>query len=1223
MSVDDSEQEDDWESRSKSIMLNCGATPKLSDLELNVISDEINYICDELLFVEVMKDTNRGYRQILDNDIGYIIAYRAARNKPHPHFKFKSNMQKSRFRAIGVKDASDLEMLNEVCNKMDEFLFPNDPRPVVWNNVAELEESLDRLGESLDGMNGKKESLGMASKWGKSMVVMYAVYIAVMAFFYVQTLIDEEKGAIEAELYNIGFISQVTYAVLIFRLMGDYNTYCKIKYTDGDLDSGVCSALAGIITNTRLFYEKLLCYKKSQNDANCKKEILDAMYKIYEDKYVNNVFIAAKSEYKAAVNSINKFIEKQTKFMLREANFDVNYTADNDALEYVYRVFLYNRGMKLFKDGRSAKERRKAVQKKNYKYDTPASSGTYDKFLTDELFKSFLKVLPDPNKSMDNDAMKKGLRNMIEIMNEVKTEYLPEYLEIVDLIFSIDTVPYFNSSNTKYVEDAFMNLDNLEYGDKHVEYFLEVKDKLKMNGVLSYKGDFIDVEVTLTTFLTKIQSRKKNVLTLEKRYEDFQARIRSSLLTNEDISEGGYFHDVFRIVKEDFNEVTSEYKLTLTIVMGFMTSYIESDEEFESDATYRGTALSNIRFLVEAMLNQLKVSRDIKENVLNDVDPNMSKYISFLKFENKLNQLDDHDLGRLFLYVRNINTTMRNFRKYVKSEEISYSKKFQIAETYERAVTNLKWASLVIILIAFYDLIDKKDNYETLNAMAKSTKQGMGKGLSGLSEGASKLGSQGMKGINGMKGMKGMKGINGIGSSKGTSSPGSSSVTGSFVTAPNQFGRGGDGQKEQKEQNEQNETDKSALKSVEPEPLSKQLTTLVIPMVGVITTWNVLFEFAYSYLTKYKTDINYDKVTTVTNTEIFERELEKLERYFFDFKETKRNTKACKLLYTQLLKTIESYEQCNLVKGSVKSTPFPAVEMMTNGLILVLCIAIVYAAYTGTGISGRQNNTKKLNELLKLEESMNEMGDKDVEKITRDEIKEEIESKTSKQYNDIYRSWRRAYPDNNRKGWDVDKEDKFTKKLKEFLKEDDRFDFLKKKMSDDKGIFKEKDSTDKLKGVTGPEQFVEIARGMVDRKYIFHNAFRIFDTWNVEGEGSTGGQLGGANSAASGVGLAPMGVGMGNMGMGMGNMGMGMQVGMPMAPIDLTVEKALLEKYSKQNDRIKAQLILMKRDTGYVNWILAGSLFTFGTYFVDRLKMNTNNYKELMSSGGTYTRECL
>jgi len=95
------------------------------------------------------------------------------------------------------------------------------------------------------------------------------------------------------------------------------------------------------------------------------------------------------------------------------------------------------------------------------------------------------------------------------------------------------------------------------------------------------------------------------------------------------------------------------------------------------------------------------------------------------------------------------------------------------------------------------------------------------------------------------------------------------------------------------------------------------------------------------------------------------------------------------------------------------------------------------------------------------------------------------------------------------------------------------------------------------------------------------------------------------------------------MGMGMGNMGMGMQVGMPMAPIDLTVEKALLEKYSKQNDRIKAQLILMKRDTGYVNWILAGSLFTFGTYFVDRLKMNTNNYKELMSSGGTYTRECL
>ena len=81
----------------------------------------------------------------------------------------------------------------------------------------------------------------------------------------------------------------------------------------------------------------------------------------------------------------------------------------------------------------------------------------------------------------------------------------------------------------------------------------------------------------------------------------------------------------------------------------------------------------------------------------------MNKYIPFIKFENKLRQLDNVDLRKLHQYIRQTSKTMRAFRKYVKSEEISYSKRYQIAEIYERAVQDVKWCSLVLILVYFYE----------------------------------------------------------------------------------------------------------------------------------------------------------------------------------------------------------------------------------------------------------------------------------------------------------------------------------------------------------------------------------------------------------------------------------------------------------------------------------------------------------------------------------------
>lgn len=1256
--------------RGDSLILDCGATPKLSDLELNVISDEINYVCDDVLFAVVMKDENRAYKLVLDNDIQLILDAL----KETPQYPEELNdMQKQRFKDIGVTDNNSTNAVRTVITKMGEFLFPTSTLLQYYENTTDLEECLDRLVESLEGINGKKESLAKTVRWTVQPVIyMYIGYIIVKFYYYGKTLFDEDGGAVKAEEYNIGFASQSTYAALLMRYAKHYEKYCKIVYTDGDLNSGVCSSVKDIVANISIFYKKLICYKQDNSSDECVGLMRKAMYELYRDKYVNNIFIAAKSGFKNSVNSINNFVEKQRKFLLREENFDVNYTADNEAFEHVYRVFLHNAGVKLFKDDRSATVRRNELKTKHQ------SGGNYDTFIKDDLLEPFINILSDPENV--TDARSTDLIRMVTILSDMKKEYLPEYIELVDLIFNIDTRPYFNYSNTKYVEESMINIANLKYVEKHSQYFSEVRDKMILGGSLTMAGNSINADVTKTTLLTKIQARKTKVLTLEKLYEDFQLKIRTTSLSMGDIKEGGEFFDVFTNIKEDFNTVTEEYKLTKTIVMTYMNSYLESDEEFENDPNLRGTVKSNIQFVVGTILSQLKISRDIKNNVLNTTNPNLTKYISFMKFENKLTQLDENDLLRLFKYVKQINTTMRTFRKYVKSEEISYSKKYQIAEIYDAAITESSYGAFVLIIVYFYDMIESDDKLDALNTVGSTARKGMStakgirKGIGkGIGEGMSKARSKAAS-------FTTSSSPSAFKSAKSTTSTSS----GTFITAaqPEQkgvsgrikklFGRGGDSQSfddtaqenapavvEKKADTRQGD-EKVLTKS---KKFSVQVNDIIVQFAAVVAAWIILAQFSKSYLTKYKTDINYDKVTNITNTEIFEVELDKYERHFRRYIETKRDTKVCKELYIQLMKTLEAYEQCNFVKGSFKSTPFPATEMLTNGLLLVICFFIFYVAYTGTGMKDRQKNSEKLRAIL--EEEISGIDSSEVMSNTRESIRKDISKKVEKSENRMkekwYRmkekwykvneSWERAYQNKNPDKWVPAEESSFRKELIKFMEKYD-------KDLDKQG------EEDKKKG--NPKELVDSKKDEDTRNAKYLDILRKYDSWHdkEEGQGETGfpqtsggdrarqpragadaaGQTGtglktefnakGGNRAQFGVSAAPAasGVGQGattnprvSTATGQENVAMMNNQYPPvqMDKIDLEVEKALLQQYTKKKDNLEAQLITMQRDTGYVNWILAGAILCFSFYFKDTLQQNTNRYKKVMTGGGSYTRECV
>lgn len=1284
----DNEDNDVVTFSSEEIILNCGEVPKLTDLELNLISDDLNYICDQLLFPALMKEKKTAHRLVMDKDIETIIE---RKNNQLDHaldtstelINFDERIdqdQIDRFKDLDIvfQDGSNnpKPYLETAVDELDNLLFPTgDRKPIVYDKFTEFESALDRLGDNLERVNGKKESLGTAMQGAYSLITLYYVYIVIMLVLYIGALYDEDGDVAIAERYNIGFVTQLTYTSLVLRFAMHYENYYKITMTEGDLDAGTCDTVSDIIKNVRNIYDDLKCFKDTTENTtktNCRNKVLLAMYAIYEDKYVKNVFIAAKSEYREAVNSINKFVEKQSKFLLKEDNVDVNFTSDNESLEQVYEVLLHNAGSTLFKDTRNAEARRMDVRDKFQSQDL-----SHDEFIREKVLGEFIDILSDTDPDTDAGRQTNAgkLQNIIKILSELKKESLPEYYDLLDLVFGIDTVAYFKYSKESYVRNSNDQIQDVTYTVKHQDYFNEVKEKYKLTNTVTFNGDSIDVDVSKNTMLTKVQSRKQSELLLDRAYKEFQNKMRSNLISQEDISENGDYHEVYETIKEFFNEVTVEYMLTKTIVMSFMNAYVKSDEEFSTDPTKRETVTSNIRFIVEAIMNSLQLSNKMRHDLLNLRDVNMNKYISFIKFENKLNQLDRDDLQKLHQYIRQTNKTMRAFRKYVKSEEISYSKKYQVAEIYERGVNDLKWCSLVLIIVYFYDMFyeytSPKQLGKDLGKFKEQTKKLTGKTMNvfgNITESGRKLlpGSNKKSRTQTEKDTESFETARSQNPAESTEYVSATSRFPGFQGFFNGFGFGNRGatggmsdsamEKEgiakvaaSKEGTQKiKETDGTGSEKSKDQPPKTnlelpgltydKLQRQIVTIASILVTWLILSTFFESYLIKYKTDINYDKVTNITNTAIFEVEIDKIEKYFNTYL-ADNSSKNCKALYVQFIKTIEAYEKCNFVKGSFRRTPFPATEMLTNGLILAICIGVFYVAYTGTGMNNRTENEEKLKLILDTIKNIGSDGDKT-------EIVSDLESN----WNQIDKKWIRTYRDKTK--FNDNQEKSFQKQLEKYLKRIDkdlkipreRMDKTNKKKKDipaDTRDIKFNDVKSFIRSIQkkDPQDRKTIYRYVIDfyspydRVEGVGDNFRRNDTnindttsfYTAENTFVTGPTMGGAaqygptvSPAASGVGqFVPQG-----QPQVIAPIANAQPMYIPPTQNDVTVQQELLQKYTKQRDMLSAQMISMSRDTGYLNFVAAGCIIVFGIYFYDKLRSNTNRYKRLMNSGGTYTKDC-
>jgi hypothetical protein len=388
---------------------------------------------------------------------------------------------------------------------------------------------------------------------------------------------------------------------------------------------------------------------------------------------------------------------------------------------------------------------------------------------------------------------------------------------------------------------------------------------------------------------------------------------------------------------------------------------------------------------------------------------------------------------------------------------------------------------------------------------------------------------------------------------------------------------------------------------------------IMIQVAGVLVLWAIFFTFVKSYLMKHKADLNYDKVVNVMNTTKFEYEFNKLNRRFSEYS-VSRSTKKCKEIYYSLINVLEVYEKCNFIKNSMKHTPFPMTEMWTNGIVLIVFIAIVYIAFTGTGVKQYWTNKNKLDDLVKEiqtafanPEDRQLKSNSDVEKAEEEDLKAELQRRNLKAEGDKKTLRKRLIQDNNtaeqlkekifataKRKASADKS-KLKTKFNNLL-ESQEFDLLSKEIRDyiqplkgfplQKGIDIKKqldtiDSSVKLDAEKNND-FLDIINELFDEAP--KGAFAA-----AEGEGQSGGgggQVGGEE-------------------------------------LSLAEQREILKQYMDRYQSINAQIIGMERDSTYLNSVVAMCILLFGSYFCVKIYANTTRYENMLTSGGSYSRECL
>lgn len=1134
------------------LVLNCGISPSLKTIEMNQLSDEINFICNSIIFDGIDHDT-------FTND--------------------ETNMKAK--------------------------LFPVTQAKTDFNIVKKLPEfkvSIEALIEKLEYINNKKNNLQGPKLIVTSILFIYVIaYIIIFLIYLTYLLSDEQGDSQKAEQYNIGFISSAAYIYLFMKMKDHFFEYSQLNNQIGHYDESVCNALSNVITYIKQIY--INCLDLIENTEACKKSITDAAVELYKLIYKDQVFQRANSHFKGTVNAINAFIDKQKRYLLKVHNTTIESKNNNEYMEELYNILVHGHGVSKLKSLQTEKlpdAKRQELATTTQITEGGQTFSHWESYIVNNFIK---KIISINSENATEQTIKTNLNDIFKFLKEITN--LPEYDEVKKLIFPLEMNHY-----TNYSTDSYLNLVNDSLKNNHpdiptteriIKYFSEtVIGNYKERNLLVFDDkNAIDNLKTYNGFLSKITKRMSNVSVMKKKYFDFINAIKNRMLIEDDLKDDELYGDIFDMIVKDFIENTKEYKLNENIVMRFMTFLFKNDDELENNNSSR-LIISNIKLIITKMMKKVEQSQSIRNDLTDAKNMNTAKYISFLNFESKMSELSTEDIEGFSMYITKTKETIKNFRRYTKTEETLFSKKEQIHHVYNKVHRDIFIVVGILIAVFIYEeyFKDKVSNmkYKDLAKFGDKASKAVGKASKKIgeasrfvkqkaSDAASYVGTKASN-VGTSIGNTATDGIAGIAAApiraKNMAKEGFSGLNNAFGSMINKAKKarenarkkGGNNpvatdekKEQQQEQSEATEatepTEKQSKAEKEKQQTEKALSfNKYINMSLIIVVYGIFFTFTKSYLMKHGADLQYDKVVNVINTSKFEREFFQLKDSFDKYK-VSRSTQDCKNVYTSLIDVLEIYDKCNFIRSSIKTTPFPAAEMWTNGVILLIFLMVLYITFVQTDVNSYWENQNKLEELMN---SLDTIGVNDDE--------EEVIKKIQK---------------------DLDREkDKMNKAIDKFNWSDSKKymmdiyninDDMKKMM---KEVFEEYSQKGKDKNKISDEDKRDAYKKLVDK---------LEDEIEKASPKQTGGMMP-KYPMIDPTKLAPVNN-------------------------DAKLQKKLLEQYTNQVNAVQSQIVKMKRDTKYVNLSMSIMILLFGSYFCVTILNNTRNYQNMLTSGGILFRDCL
>ena len=501
------------------------------------------------------------------------------------------------------------------------------------------------------------------------------------------------------------------------------------------------------------------------------------------------------------------------------------------------------------------------------------------------------------------------------------------------------------------------------------------KDSLTQIVTLFYKDDILNDDKLKTRMntISSIQERllgmknymlkteNSNIVTDE--IDDLIDSIKTDIYTpnknelNDNLFEENIPNLIDSNTIHDMNDTHKLYEVNLKYVIKMFN---KKNEDIKKESVSRN--------LYKILVYIQKECITINKSFFNDTNMKKTRWISLnvfrKKFKDVTSKKDNSEFDKFKKVIEEVNNDIKLYVKYLNDDDKVYSYDLMIAAEYDNLL-KLYFIISFIYLINYmadvwYDKINvigltflkqrnmykTSESYENSKKALKDRKKKIQETLKNTKEGAKNTLKNTKEGAKNT--LKNTKDKASEFFNKGTS----------FLKNMGVKMKGG----EEDDEGEDDDDDDDY----------STMDTDYIQLAIVSSFWLLTYLILYNYLSKYKSELEYNKIILSENTKKIEKSIHDMHINLTEYgKSTDMKKQIEENIYNNMTVLLESYEKCNILRNDYNKVPFPYTIILTNITILILCVLVIWFMYKNMI---NNNNTELKKEISKIQDEFTELN---------------------------------------------------------------------------------------------------------------------------------------------------------------------------------------------------------------------------------------------------------